>query len=161
MTAIITSIILVAVIGIAILFSYMNRRKKVQQKLSLLNDYANKQGFKISESEIIKNNIIGIGTQTKIVFLMNTKKNTKETIDLQKVQRSGIEEKGRSVNVSGGSQRVVDTMSLTFYMKESEKGKVSFEFYNEQDGDFQLSGEHEFLEKWSAKINALIAGMKS
>lgn len=151
---------LVIIVTLVLLFYFNNRLKqKTKNKLKALEDYAAKQGYKISESEVLNNLVIGIDNSNHKVFFKYLTRDIEETIDLNSIKKCQKTVISRNAETYGGRQVVTEKLSLTFLSNEPKKENASFEFYNVEKGDHQLFGEPQFIDKWVIIINTHLAKM--
>jgi hypothetical protein len=159
-SSIIIGVALVVVFVLLIWFSNYKRNQKQKKRLEKLKNFAEKQGFQISESENINDIVLGIDKVNNKVLFVKESKNIEITIDLQTIKKCDINEISRNVETHSGKQKVVDKIELLFYPIDNKNSNISLEFYNEANGDLQLSGEHQFLEKWIKIIDNQISKKK-
>ncbi len=143
----------------AIVFIFFNNRlkQKTKKKLQVLEDYAKKQGFNISESEVLNNIVIGIDKVNNKVFFKYFTRSIEETIDLNSVKKSQKTLISRNAETYGGRQVVTEKLSLTLMSNDPKKENAVLEFYSVDKGDHQLFGEPQFIDKWVGIINKHLA----
>lgn len=158
-TSIIVLLLVILITFILIIFFNNRLKQKTNNKLQVLNDYAKRQGFEISESEVLNNIVIGIDNKNHKVFFKYLTRSIEETIDLNSIKKSQKTVISRNAETYNGKQVVTEKLSLTLISKEPKNENANFEFYSVEKGDHQLFGEHQFIDKWVLIINTHITDM--
>lgn len=141
-------------LAIALLVFLHNQKHKKHKNalLSTLNEYAQTQGCKITEYEVLNQNVIGIDSDNKKLLFLNREKNIEKTLDLSTVRKCNMNEISRNAGSGRNIQKVIEKVELSFIPKDS-KGTLSIEVYNLENGDLHPSGEIQFATKWAEIIN--------
>jgi hypothetical protein len=151
-----TSIIIGIVVLLAIVllvFQHNQKHKKHKNALlGALNEYAQTQGCKITENEVLNQNVIGIDKDNKKLIFVNREKNIEKMIDLSTIRKCNMNEISRNAGSGNNIQKVIEKVEFTFISKDS-KGNLNIEVYNLENGDFHPSGEIQFTAKWAEIIN--------
>ena len=161
LSSILTGIVVLSVLALLIWVNNFRQNQKKKKLLDNLNQQAALRNITISENDILNNNYIGIDKESNKVFFANVNKNIETSIDLQSISKCVMNENVRNVNTSNGTQKVIDKIELSFILRDTNKVATNLEFYNTENGDYQLSGEHQFLEKWTQIINKQIVRINS
>lgn len=152
-TSIIIGIVIVASIILLFVMMSKNQQNKLHKKLLVIDQYAENQGCVISEKEALMSNFIGIDSNAKKLFFINSDKNIESTFDLANFKRCAMVERSRSASTNSGAQKVIEKIELSFSPISAAASTPILEIYNTENGDFSLNGELQFCEKWIDIIN--------
>lgn len=158
--------IIIILLGVAIVIATpvliyktkANQTKK--EKLEVLKNFAINAGYRITESDIIENICLGIDRQTKMFFYVNVAIKKELMVDLKLFKQCKIYEVSRSENTYNGRSKVLEKIELQFIPKDSKSSSEILEFFNAQNGMFQLSEELLYARKWEEIINGIIVNKK-
>ncbi|MFN8256157.1 MAG: hypothetical protein U0W24_10740 [Bacteroidales bacterium] len=156
MSIIIDIIILAVLISVIILlvwYSHYLQTRKKKKKIEHFLKFVNKNNYNINECEVLHDNLIGIDTSAKMLFFQNLKKKFEFVVDLSIYNRCHLNETSRSINGQNSKSRITDKLELAFSPVNPKQPVLYLEFYNVENGDFQVSGEFDLLEKWIQIIN--------
>lgn len=131
-------------------------KKKKQQDLKALLDFAVSNHFSISQYDLWFKSAIGLDeTKQAIVFVSNLRGTpVAQWVLLEDAQKCQINETSRMVGGQDQSSKVIDKLELVFSGKQ---GNTSFEFFNVNSGNLTPTIEYQMAEKWSAIANERIA----
>jgi hypothetical protein len=156
-----TLIGVIIIIICCIPFILLGIKNKKQKKLILqsLEDFAAQKSCKISKYDIWKESCIGIDESGKNVFAIRNTKNFKKTyhFNLLDVKKCKVENYTRKQD----EDLVVENIKLHFEARDLTKKIDSFEFFNNNSDNAQISDEIQLAEKWSNLINEKIHSIKS
>lgn len=146
-----------AIIGVifvlicAVPFVIMNRSKKKKEKLILqsLSEIANRVHCQIGPHEVSGNMAIGMDTSKNFVFFykQTQEKVTEKIVDLAKIKSCKVNNMSRTIRNQQSSQRVIDSIDLSFVPSAKNEPEVKIEFFNAEE-HAQLNGELQSAEKW-------------
>lgn len=134
------------------------QKKKEQQFLQLLTEFAVKNGSAISHYERWNNSMMGIDDAKGIIFIykMVQEDILYQQIDLSEYQKCKVYESTRFVGSSGPGTKVVDRIELVFSKSDKGKQETVVEIYNTNHDSLHLRTEPEIAEKWCALANEKI-----
>jgi len=158
--SVITGIVLLLIVMLAIGYFSYKQNQKVKILVSKLKNFADKHATTISNSGVHNNNVIGIDGTGEKLFFVNHVKNIYVMVDLRTIKVCKITEGARMVNTNYGNQKVIDNVDLTLIPIDPKSNLIHFEYFNVNNGDIQLSGELQFLDKWVQIINSQIRSLK-
>lgn len=156
-----TVITIIGALGIAlclapfVITNLKNKNKDIKTQ-NIINDYANKNGFKIFEFEIKPKYALGIDKDNAKLFYLNTvddkRSQNVEMIDLSEINTSKIQiEK----HFTSNKKEVIDKILLNLIPKESTTQTSSLVFYD-STVSFQFDGEMQSIEKWQKTISQVL-----
>lgn len=151
--------ILICIVPFVIM--YYNRVKKENKMLQSLNEIAQQHNCKIGQHEFCGDYVMGIDENRNFVFFFKQKKEDaiSQFIDLSEVQICQVVKKTRNVKNDIGSLGFIERVELSFTPKNKNKGETKFELYDEEI-NMQLSGELQFVDKWTKQINDRLKNKK-
>ncbi len=154
--SIIAGAILLLICLFPFIITYYIRTKKSSHLLKILNEHAKNQNCKLSQHEFCGDFILGVDESRKWIFFLKQKKENIifQNVNLEEIQACRTEKKlknGKNVN---GQFSIIDRVELHFIPSNKSKRETIFELY-EEETNTQLSGELQFVDKWSKRINDL------
>ena len=154
----ITAVVIVLICVLpSILMSRKNKKKK-QQFLEALSDFARKSNSKISRHDIWHSAAIGIDQESAIIFFS---KKTNGSALLQQVSLNDIRD-CRLINtgtVNGEHYTAIDKLELAFNYHDKSREQTVFEFYAADATVSNLSGELELANNWLKIVNDTISAL--
>ncbi|MBK8806496.1 MAG: hypothetical protein IPO21_07585 [Bacteroidales bacterium] len=152
-TAILGTILILVCIAPLVLIHY-NRVKKEKKILKNINDNATKHNCKVTQYEFCGDFVLGLDETRNFVFFFKQRK--AETIslfvDLSEIRNCQAIKTTRDVKKDSASNTIYQQIELRFIPKNKGITETSFELFDETE-NAQLSGELQFVEKWSKLIN--------
>ncbi|MBX2928524.1 MAG: hypothetical protein KF852_11860 [Saprospiraceae bacterium] len=151
--------ILICIVPFVIM--YYNRIKKENKMLQSLNEIAQQHNCKIGQHEFCGDFILGIDENRNFVFFFKQKKEEaiSQFVDLSEIQTCQAVKKTRNVKNDIGSLGFIERVELRFTPTNKNKGETKFELYDEET-NMQLSGELQFVDKWTKQINDRLKNKK-
>ncbi len=151
--------ILICIIPFAIM--HYNSVKKENKILKSLKENAQKQNCNISQYEFCGDYVMGIDESRNFVFFFKQKKEKaiSQFVDLAEIQTCQVVKKTRSVKNDIGSLDVVERVELSFTPTNKNNAETRFELYDDEV-NMQLSGELQFVDKWTKQINDRLKNKK-
>jgi len=151
--------ILICIVPFVIM--YYNRVKKENKMLQSLNKIAQQHNCNISQHEFCGDYVMGIDENTNFVFFFKQKNEELITqfVDLSEIQACQMVKKTRNVKKDMGSHGFIGRVELSFIPTNKTKGETRFELYDEEI-NMQLSGELQFVDKWTKQINDRLKNKK-
>jgi len=151
--------ILICIVPFVIM--YYNRVKKENKMLQSLNEIAQQHNCKIGQYEFCGDYVMGIDENRNFVFFFKQKKEVaiSQFVDLSEIQTCRMVKKTRNVKNDIGSLGFIERVELSFTPTNKNKGETKFELYDEEI-NMQLSGELQFVDKWTKQINDRLKNKK-
>lgn len=133
-----------------------NAKKKKQQDLKALLDFATSNDFSITQHDLWFKSAIGLDENKQAIVFVSSLHGAPVArwVLLEEVQKCQINETSRMVGGQDLSSKVIDKFELVF---TSNKGNTSFEFFNVNSGNLTPTIEYQLAEKWSKIANERIA----
>jgi hypothetical protein len=165
----IISVIFILIIITFYVLIIRNKRKKEKKYLQPLFKLAGKVNCTISQYEIWSNSIIGIDNLNNQIFVIGNINDvaTFHCIKLTEFQICKLNEVSRTVNIAsrtlaikGIGVKVIDKIELVFVYLAKNKPDFIVEIYNNETGNFDLTGELQIAEKWCKIANDKIESSK-
>jgi hypothetical protein len=141
---------------------YYFKKFKLQNKmLQLLNQLAKENNCKIDTHEYCGDFVLGIDESKDFVFFFKQRKEEaiSQFVDLSEIQTCQMVKKTRNVKNDIGSLGFIERVELSFIPTNKTKGETRFELYDEEI-NMQLSGELQFVDKWTKQINDRLKNKK-
>lgn len=157
----IVGLIMLLICIVPFVIMYYNRVKKENKILQSLNEIAQPHNCKISQHEFCGDFVLGIDESRNFVFFFKQKKEEaiSQFVDLAEIQTCQVVKKTRNVKNDIGSLGFIERVELSFTPTNKNKGETSFELYDEET-NMQLSGELQFVDKWTKQINDRLKNKK-
>lgn len=148
------SILICIVPFVGMYYKRVKNKNKMLQSLKVLED---KTDCKISHHEFCGDFVLGIDETRNYVFFFKQKKEEaiSKFVDLSEVQACQVVKNKRNIEKVSFTERV----ELNFIPTNKSKKEVRFELFDEAI-NMQLSGELQFADNWSKKINGLLKNKK-
>lgn len=143
--------ILICIVPFAMMhYKRVKNKNKMLQSLNVLED---KTGCKINHHEFCGDYVLGIDETRNYVFFFKQKKEEAISmfVDLSEVQACQVVKNKRTIEKNSFTERV----ELNFIPANKSKKEVRFELFDEAV-NMQLSGELQFADMWSKKINLML-----
>lgn len=160
-----TSLITIGIIFLLCITIYVisisNKKKKVNKFLNNISRLSGINIGKITRYDIWDHSVIGMNdSDAELYFIKNSSDDqTFQKIQLSEFQRCWVNEGSRTVGIKGSSIKVVEKVELILGNKQKNKPDTVFEFYNQQSGKLDLTGELQLANKWCMLINEKISSM--
>ena len=151
--------ILICIIPFVIM--HYNRVKKENKMLLSLKENAQQHNCNISQHEFCGDFVLGIDESRNFVFFFKQKKEEaiSQFVDLAEIQTCQVVKKTRDMKNSTSSLYSTQRLELSFLPTNKNKGETRFELYDEET-NMQLSGELQFVDKWTKQINDRLKNKK-
>jgi hypothetical protein len=163
LTAIISSIALVALITIPFIIHHLRRKKKENKFLMEVISLTGNKNVKISHKEFWRDGyaICMDDNSRKIVYRNSHKeKGENAIIDLSEVEKCRIVNKSRKVNNPTGNNIITDRLELVFTFRRADLPEKVLEFYD-SSVFLTADGELPLIEKWLGIVNSNMEPLKS
>lgn len=159
-TAIVGLIIILICMTPFVIMHY-NRVKKEGKMLHSLKENAKQLNCNISQHEFCGDFVLGIDESRNFVFFFKQKKEEaiSQFVDLAEIQICQVVKKTRNIKNDIGSLGFIERVELSFIPTNKNKTETRFELYNDEI-NMQLSGELQFVDKWTEQINACLKSKK-
>lgn len=160
-TAIITTAIIFLFFIIMHIISVYNKKKKENKILSNITRLSGINIHNITQYDVWNNSVIGMDdSAAEIYFIRNSSDDQSfQKVQLSEIQRCWLNEVSRSVFFNGSSVKVVEKVELKMDNKGKAKTDTVIEFYNQDSGKLDLSGELQLADKWCKILNDKIASI--
>jgi len=157
----IVGLIMILICIVPFVIMYYNRVKKENKMLQSLNEIAQQHNCKIAQHEFCGDYVMGIDENRNFVFFFKQKKEEaiSQFVDLSEVQICQVVKKTRNVKNDIGSLGFIERVELSFTPTNKTKGEKRFELYDKEI-NMQLSGELQFVDKWTKQINDRLKNKK-
>ena len=156
-----TVITIIGALGIALclapfIITNLKNKNKDSKTQTIISDYANQNGYKISEFEVKPKYALGIDKDNAKLFYLNTLNDKHsqnvEMIDLSEIDTSKIQiEK----HFTSNKKEVIDKVLLNLIPKQNTAKTPSLVFYD-STVSFQFDGEMQSIQKWHNTISNLL-----
>lgn len=156
-----TVITIIGALGIALclapfIITNLKNKNKDSKTQTIISDYANQNGYKISEFEVKPKYALGIDKDNAKLFYLNTLNDKHsqnvEMIDLSEIDTSKIQiEK----HFTSNKKEVIDKVLLNLIPKQNAAKTPSLVFYD-STVSFQFDGEMQSIQKWHNTISDLL-----
>ena len=156
-----TVITIIGALGIALclapfIITNLKNKNKDSKIQTIISDYANQNGYKISEFEVKRKYALGIDKDNAMFFYLNTLNDKHsqnvEMIDLSEIDTSKIQiEK----HFTSNKKEVIDKVLLNLIPKQNTAKTPSLVFYD-STVNFQFDGEMQSIQKWHNTISDLL-----
>ena len=156
-----TVITIIGALGIALclapfIITNLKNKNKDSKTQTIISDYANQNGYKISEFEVKPKYALGIDKDNAKLFYLNTLNDKHsqnvEMIDLSEIDTSKIQiEK----HFTSNKKEVIDKVLLNLIPKQNTAKTSSLVFYD-STVNFQFDGEMQSIQKWHNTISDLL-----
>lgn len=152
----IIGLVIVLMCAVPFVVMYFNNKKKQHQMLQNLHTLATHNKCSVTFYEFCGDLVLGIDDSKKHVFFHKQSKDFSSTsfVDLSQTKECQIFKKHHSDGLKS-SANPIQSVFLIFKRNNDVQHESSFELFNRQL-DLQLSGELQFAEKWSKRINNLL-----
>jgi len=140
---------------------YFKKFKHQNKMLQLLNQLAKENNCKIDTHEYCGDFVLGIDESKDFVFFFKQRKEEaiSQFVDLSEILTCQMVKKTRNVKNKIGNLGFIERVELSFTPTNKNKGETKFELYDEEI-NMQLSGELQFVEKWTKQINDRLKNKK-
>lgn len=157
----IVGLIMILICIVPFVIMYYNRVKKENKMLQSINEIAQQHNCKIGQHEFCGDYVMGIDENRNFVFFFKQKKEEaiSQFVDLSEIQTCQMVKKTRNVKNDIGSLGFIERVELSFTPTNKNKGETTFELYDEEI-NMQLSGELQFVDKWTKQINDRLKNKK-
>lgn len=154
-------LIFVVICILAVVLVNSNKKKKKNQFIQTLFDFAEKSNCRISEHDLWNNTLIGIDKDShKLFFIRKIADNAvSNEIDLSGIQKCRVINSSRIVTNGDNNQNVIDKLELAMTSRDVKIADTILEFYNTNRDNLFLNGELPLTEKWAEIVNSNIAGI--
>jgi hypothetical protein len=157
----IVGLVAVLIFVVPFVLIFYNRTKKEKKMLKSLNDIAQQNNCTLSQHEFCGDFAFGIDESRNFVFFFKQKKDEAiaQFIDLSEIQACHAIKKTRTVKNNKESVIITERLELNFVPANKSRGETSFELYDVEI-NMQLSGELQFLDKWSRLLSVRLKKKK-
>ncbi len=151
-SAIVGTIILAICIFPFVILHYRRVRKE-KKMLQSLREVARQYSCNISQHEFCGDFALGVDERRGFVFFSKQKEGQiiSQFVDLSEVQTCQAVRMTRPEKHNGENGVITERVELGFLPKSKDRQETRFELY-EEELNKQLSGELQFVEKWSSQI---------
>ncbi|HLN74829.1 MAG: hypothetical protein ACM3O8_09585 [Methylococcaceae bacterium] len=161
-TLIITGITFLLFITIYIL-SVSGKKKKANMLLGNLSRLSGVNLTTLTQYEIWNNSVIALDDSGAVLYFIRNSSDdqTFQKVLLPEIKRCWVNEVSRAVSINGSSIKVVEKVELKMENKGKSKPDTIIEFYNQDSGRLDLSGELQLAEKWCKLLNDTIPSISN
>lgn len=161
-----TGVIIVLLCIIPFVVMSQNSKRKKQQKLQDLFDFAAKNEGNITQHDLWHKSSIGLDETNNTIFFIRTlqDKAITQVVKLEDMQKCQLINTGRTLNdQDNGQVKVIDKLELAFTPRDKQQAAIVLEFFKVDSDSLTLTGELQLAEKWTnlanVHINALVQNM--
>ncbi|MFY8188583.1 MAG: hypothetical protein ACOVLC_11565 [Flavobacterium sp.] len=149
-------LIIVLICAVPFVVMYFNNRKKENEMMQSLHAMASNNKSKITAHEFCGDFVLGIDETKKFVYFHKQNKDFSNSsfVNLSQTKECHITKK-QDEDVSKSSIYAMQSVSLSFRKVNDVHHETHFELFNRQL-NHQLSGELQFADQWSKRINNLL-----
>lgn len=157
-TIIVTGVIFLLCITIYVI-SKNNKKKKEIRLLDNISRLSGTDPSSITQYDIWNNSVIGLNNlDAELYFIKNTAEDQSfQKVSITEVQRCWVNEVSRTVSIKESIIKVVEKVEVIMINKVKNKPDTVIEFFNQNSGKLDLSGELQLAEKWCNLLNETIA----
>lgn len=150
----IVGIIMLAICSSPFILMVISRKKREKIVLLSLKEIAKQHASQISHYEFCGNFVLGIDENNNHLFFLNQKKEEtiSQFVNLSEIKSCAVVKKTREFKNKSKQNLIIERIELNFKQKNATQMETTFEVYDESE-NMQLSGELQFVEKWSTLIN--------
>lgn len=132
-----------------IILSYRSS-SKIKKLIKALNDLAEKENSKISETDNWNRSIIGIDKNTKKLFYYKNDENNSQqyVIPLKDVLRCKLLKEQHEAGQPGNEIKLIDKIQLEFSFTNSAKEPIVLDFYNALKENLEPNEQLRLADKW-------------
>jgi hypothetical protein len=143
------------------LISRRSKRKKEKMFLGILYNLTGNIDSQITRYDIWNNLVIGVDDSTNHVFFIKNifDDETFLSVKLSEILKCRVNEVSRTVTINGSGIKVIEKVELVFINQDKNKPDSVTEFYNQDSGKLDLSGELQLAEKWCKIANDNITAL--
>lgn len=155
--------IVIVLLSAMILFFRARMKKKEQQTISPLINFAAENGSVLSQLDHWSNTLIGMENSgvDRLFFIRRADgKEFKKMISLSEIQKCRVARIGRTISEGKESYQVTDRIELVLTKVEKNKPEVALEFFNTDYDQLTITDELKLAEKWEALIKESISNRK-
>lgn len=155
-----STIIMSAICALVCIIPFILMKKAGADKIRLLRKFAEEtfrsQSLTAGESEYNSGILMAVDKDLSLLVCCSNQQGTvvSQTVDLRKVGKVVTNVVKRQVNMSG-IESIIDKVEMIFESKYGDQQKQTLLLYD-SSVRFQLYGELEMAEKWSARLNTLL-----
>lgn len=137
------------------LISRRSKRKREKMFLGILSDLTGNIDSQITRYDIWYNLVIGVDDSTNHIFFIKNIFDDKTflSVKLSEILKCRVNEVSRTVTINGSGIKVIEKVELEFINQDKNKPDSVAEFYNQDSGKLDLSGELQLAEKWCKIAN--------
>lgn len=141
--------------------SSRNKRKREKMFIGILSDLVGNNS-RISMYDIWGSSIIGADESINHVFFIKNifDDETFQSIQLPEILKCKVNEVSRTVSIKGSGIKAIEKVELVFIYLDKNKPDSVIEFYNQDTGKLDLSGEFQLAEKWNKLLNESISSIR-
>ncbi|MBK9489384.1 MAG: hypothetical protein IPO07_11795 [Haliscomenobacter sp.] len=157
-----TGVIIVLLCIIPFVVMSQNSKRKKQQKLQNLFDFAAKNEGNITQHDLWHKSSIGLDETNNTIFFIRTlqDKEITQVVKLGDMQKCQLINTGRTLNEQESPIKVIDKLELAFTPRDKQQASIVLEFFKVDSDSLTLTGELQLAEKWTnlanVHINALV-----
>ena len=157
-----TGVIIVLLCIIPFVVMSQNSKRKKQQKLQNLFDFAAKNEGNITQHDLWHKSSIGLDETNKTIFFIRIlqDKAITQVVKLGDMQKCQLINTGRTLNEQESPIKVIDKLELAFTPRDKQQATIVLEFFKVDSDSLTLTGELQLAEKWAnltnVHINALV-----
>ena len=157
-----TGVIIVLLCIIPFVVMSQNSKRKKQQKLQNLFDFAAKNEGNITQHDLWHKSSIGLDETKNTIFFIRIlqDKEITQVVKLGDMQKCQLINTGRTLNEQESPIKVIDKLELAFTPKDKQQASIVLEFFKVDSDSLTLTGELQLAEKWAnlanVHINALV-----
>jgi hypothetical protein len=147
-------LIVIIICSVPFVIMQYKSSKKESDMLKLLNDIAKQHNCKISQHEFCGDFVFGLDEIRNCIFFykQNEEKAISKYVDLFQVRNCLVLKKTKTDKNNIGNLSIVERIELSFLPTNKDQLEVRFELFDKET-NMQLSGELQFVEKWTKLIN--------
>lgn len=156
-----TVITIIGALGIALclapfIITNLKNKNKDSKTQTIISDYANQNGYKISEFEVKPKYALGIDKDNAKLFYLNTL-NDKHSQNVEMINLSEIDTSKIQIekHFTSNKKEVIDKVLLNLIPKQNTAKTPSLVFYD-STVSFQFDGEMQSIQKWHNTISDLL-----
>ena len=157
-----TGVIIVLLCIIPFVVMSQNSKRKKQQKLQNLFDFAAKNEGNITQHDLWHKSSIGLDETNNTIFFIRIlqDKEITQVVKLGDMQKCQLINTGRTLNEQESPIKVIDKLELAFTPRDKQQTTIVLEFFKVDSDSLTLTGELQLAEKWAnlanVHINALV-----
>ncbi|TNE70370.1 hypothetical protein EP331_12410 [bacterium] len=135
----------------------LNKQKKQHSLANTLNEFAQSNGYEISEMESCGDYSIGVDAIQKVLFFVKRieSESKPQLIELNTIKSARLLRNSSSITINTDAYKAIGKIDIRLSPLEAGKPDVNLEFYNVHVNP-QLSGELQSAERWVNSLNNLL-----